>query len=105
MRFRHIFLTLGSVLTLLVLFLSDPDLGFISNLPFGAGTLTILVVLVSSVLYIGLLHLARKALFDYLDLAEFFRKAIQTPEGSGLALIAVAIAMVAIAIAILAATK
>lgn len=105
MSFRHIFLGIGSFLTILVLLLSDPDSGFVTNLPFGAGTLTILVILVSSILYIGLLHLARKALMDYVDMGEFFKNALRTPEGSGLALIGIGLMMVAISIAILAATS
>lgn len=105
MRFRHIFLTIGSVLTLLLLFLSDPDGGMVQNLPFGAGTLTVLIVLVSSILYIALLHMARKALMDYIDLEVFFKTAVRTPEGAGLAIIGVGLVMIAIAIVILAAVS
>lgn len=105
MKFRNVFLGLGSVLTILVLFMSDPDGGLVQNLPFGSGTVSLLIMLVISILYIGLLHLARKALFDYLDLEAYFKKALLTPEGSGMALISVAIAMVAIAVVILAATN
>lgn len=105
MRFRHVFLTIGSVLTVFVLLMSDPDGGFVRNLPFGSGTLSLLITLVVSILYIALLHLARKGLFDYIDLEVYFKKALQTPEGAGYALIAVAVAMLAIAVVILAATK
>ena len=105
MKFRNVFLGIGSILTILVLFLSDPDGGLVQNLPFGSGTVSLLIMLVISILYIGLLHLARKALFDYLNLEAYFKKALLTPEGSGMALIAVAIAMVAIAVVILAATN
>lgn len=105
MQFRHIFLGIGSILTIIVLLLSDPDSGFVTNLPFGAGTLTILVILVSSILYIGLLHLARKALMDYIDMREFFETALRTPEGAGLSIIGIGLMMVAISIAILAATS
>ena len=105
LRFRHAFLGLGSILTLLVLFMSDPDAGLISNLPFGAGTLSVLIILVTSILYIGVLHLARKALIDYIDLEIYFKKALLTPEGAGLALVAVSIMMGSIAMVILAATK
>lgn len=105
MRFRHIFIGIGSLLTVLILFLSDPDGGFIHNLPFGAGTLATLIILVTSILYIGLLHLARKALIDYIDLEEYFKKALQTSEGSGLALIGIGLIMISISLVILAATK
>jgi multisubunit Na+/H+ antiporter MnhB subunit len=105
MRFRYVFVGLGSLLTVLLLLMSDPDGGFVQNLPFGSSTLATIIILASSILYIGLLHFARKALFDYIDLEIFFKKALQTPEGSGYALIAVALAMVSISIVILAATK
>lgn len=105
LRFRHAFLGLGSVLTILVLLMSDPDGGFIRNLPFGAGTLSILIVLVTSILYIGLLHLGRRALMDYIDLEQYFKKAFLTPEGSGLVIIGVGLMMISIALVILAAVK
>lgn len=105
LRFRHAFLGLGSLLTVFVLLMSDPDAGLIRNLPFGAGTLSVLIILVTSILYIGVLHLARKALADYIDLEQYFKKALATPEGAGLAIIGVGLMMVSIAIAILAAVK
>lgn len=105
MRFRHVFMGLGSLLTIIVLLLSDPDGGFINNLPFGSGTLATLIILVSSILYIGLLHFSRKGLLDYIDLEVYFKKALQTPEGSGLAIIGIGLIMVAVSIVILAATK
>ena len=105
MRFRTVYLGLGSILIGIILFLSDPDSGFITSLPFGAGTLTILIVLVSSILYVAMLHLSRRALMDYVDLSRFFTKALQSPEGSGLAIIGVGLIMVSISIVILAATS
>lgn len=105
MRFRHIFLGIGGLLTVVVLLISDPDFLFIQNLPFGSGTASTLIILVTSILYIGLLHISRKGLFDYIDLEVFFKKALESSEGAGKALIAVAIAMVAIAIVIFAATS
>ena len=105
MRFRNVFLGIGSALVTTVLIMSDPDSVLVRNLPFGAGTLSFLIILVSSILYIGLLHFGRKALFDYLDLEEYFKKAKMTSEGSGSALIAVGLFSIAIAIVILASAK
>lgn len=105
MRFRNIFLGIGSLLVLFILILSDPDVKFVQNLPFGAGTLSILIILVSSILYVGVLHFSRKALLDYLDLQELFEKAMKTPEGSGLAIIGIGLIMVSVSLVILAATK
>jgi hypothetical protein len=105
MRFRNVFLMIGSILTVLVLLLSDPDGGMVMSLPFGSGTLTTLIILVMSILYVGVLHLSRRALLDYLDLQELFKKAMMTSEGSGSAIIGVGLIMISIAIVILAATK
>ncbi len=105
MRFRTIYLGLGSFLVGLALLLSDPDSRLIENIPVGASTLTILIVLVSSILYVALLHLSRRALMDYLDLSKYFAKALQTSEGSGLAIIGVGLIMISVAIVILAATS
>lgn len=105
MRFRHVFLTIGSLLTLLVLLISDPDGGFVQNLPFGSGTASTLIILVTSILYIGLLHIARKGLFDYLDLESLGRKAINDSIGASIIFLGVCVAMLAISIVILAATS
>ncbi len=105
MRFRHIFLGIGSVLVILVLLLSDPDNGMVQNLPFGAGTLSTLIILVTSILYIGVLHLGRKGLTDYVDMLKVFQKAMQTPEGAGLVFVGMGLIMVSIAIVILAAVN
>lgn len=105
MRFRHVFLGIGSFLVVNLLLLSDPDGGLVQNLPFGAGTISTLIILVTSILFVALLHVARKSLFDYLDLEVYFRKALMSPEGAGMALIGVGLAMVSIAVVILAATS
>ena len=105
MRFRNIFIGIGSLLVIILLLLSDPDGGLVQNLPFGAGTLSIIIILVISILYVGLLHFSRKALLDYLDLEELFNKAKLTPEGCGLAIIGIGLIMVSVSIVILAATK
>ncbi len=105
MRFRTVYLGLGSILVGIILLLSDPDSQLITSIPYAASTLTILIVLMSSILYVGLLHLSRRALMDYVDLSRFFTKALQSPEGSGLAIIGVGLIMVSISIVILAATS
>lgn len=105
MRFRHAFMGVGGILITLILILTDPQNNVIANLPFGSGTLATLIVLFTSILFVGVLHLSRRALMDYLDLSEYFRKALLTPEGAGMATIAVGLIMIAIAIVISAAVK
>ena len=103
-RFRHGFMTIGSFLVILLWLFTDPDDNIISHLPFGASTIATIIILLKSVLYVTLLHLARKALMDYLDLKTVMDKAMQTSEGAGRVFMGVAIAMVAIAVTIYAAT-
>ena len=100
MRFRHIYTIVGSLIVLALRLVTDPDVGIIKNLEFGASTLATLVILAKALLYVTLLHYSRKALFDYLDLEEYFIKAKQEPISSAIALVAVSIFAVAISVLI-----
>lgn len=104
MRFRDIYMVFGGILVLFIWFLTDPDLGLITSLKVGGSTIATIVILLKSVLYVGILHLSRKALLDYLDLKKIFDKAMESAEGAGHASIAVALVMVAVAIVMFAAT-
>lgn len=103
MRFRDIYLGVGSVLVLAVVFMSDPSVGLISQLPFGSSTLGLIINIIISLFYIGLLHYSRKALIDYIDMEVFFKKALESSQGAGMALIGVGLIMVSIALVIVAA--
>ena len=105
MRYRDVYLGIGSLLVIIILFLTDPDNQIVHNLPFGAGVISTLIILITGILYVGLLHVSRKGLLDYIDLKEFFEKAKLTPEGSGLAIVGIGLIMVSIALVILAAVK
>ncbi|WP_396190511.1 hypothetical protein [Flavobacterium sp.] len=105
MRFRQIFIGIGSLLVLLLVFLSDPTSGFISKLPVGSGALGLLIGIVISILYVALLHVSRKGLLDYLDLETLFSKAVESSQGAGLALVGVGLIMISISIVIHAAAK
>lgn len=104
MSFSKWYMVVGGLLCVMVLLISDPDGGLIQNLPIGGGTVAMLIILMTSILYVGMLHISRKALIDYIDLKECFSKALKTPEGAGMALIAVGLMMVSIALVISAAT-
>jgi hypothetical protein len=104
MRFRHVYMALGSILVIILGLLSDPDTGLIQNMPFGASILASLIILSKAVLYVALLHLSRKALMDYIDLEVYAKEAIKTPEGSAQLTIAVSIYTLAAALVIYAAT-
>ena len=84
-RFRHLFLIGGSALVLAALYLTDPDQGITTGM--------LLLSLVTPLLAVAFVHLARKALHDYpeADARGLFAKAGEHPVGAGLALIALAI--------------
>lgn len=104
MRFRNIYMILGTFLVTAIWLITDPASGFIQNLPYGAGLIASIVILLKSIFYVGALHLSRRALMDYLNLQELFLKAKESSNGAGLATVAVGIMMIAIAIVIHAAT-
>ena len=99
-RFRHLYMAFFSILIIIASFLADPDSGLIQELPFGAGTVAMLLVTVRAVIYITLLHVSRRALFDYIDLEVYFNEARAGNMASGLAIIGIAIAMLAISLLI-----
>jgi len=103
MRFRNIYTIVGSFLVIFLWLLTDPDSGLIQHMSFGASTVATLVVLTKSLLYVTLLHYSRRALFDYIDLSEYFESAKRDGD-SGEALIALAIFTLAIAVVIYAGT-
>ena len=98
MRFRNISLILGSLATMLLVFLSDPDLGPGMSLIFGANTLLAVKSVVILSLACLIVHLSRKTLFDYIDMSKFFDEALKTPTGAGLALIGLGLFLVAFSV-------
>lgn len=84
---------------------TDPSTNWITQLPFGANSVATLVVLLMSVLYVGLLHLSRKALFDYLDFELIAKKCMETSQGAGMLAVSLAIFTLAVAVVINAAVR
>ncbi len=83
-RFRNIFLILGSLIVLVYLYASDPNPG--------VGPLIVFIgTLATPVIAVAFAHLARKALFDYMDMGQVFRKAKETATGAGLVFLGVCI--------------
>lgn len=84
-RFRHLFMIGGGALVLGALYLTDPDRGITTGM--------LLLSLVTPLLAVGFVHLARKALHDYpeADARSLFKRAGEDPIGAGLALIALSI--------------
>lgn len=104
MRYRHTYMYAGSLFVIFIWFLSDPDVGIIQNLPLGASTVATVLILLKSFLYVTVLHMSRKALIDYIDLEEYFKKAKQSAEGAGLAIVGVGLITIGLSIAMFAAT-
>ena len=98
MKFRSIFMIVLATLIVALLLLTDPDLGLINNLSFGASTIAALVFTFRSFLVIIYLHVARKTLIDYVDLKALFDKAITSSEGAGSAIIGVGLIFLAAAL-------
>ena len=86
MRFRDLFMSVGSGIVLLALVTSDPDIGFLQALPFGGSTLAGLLIFSKSIFALAFAHYGRKALFDYPegDFQTAAKKALETSVGAGL---------------------
>lgn len=84
-RFRNLFMLLGSLAVIAALFLTDVD--------HGAGAAMVLLRLAACVLAVSFAFLSTKAMFDYkaADKQNLFSKAGEESTGAGLALVAWAI--------------
>ena len=89
-RFRHVFIGLGTAAVVAGLFYTDPE--------HGAVTVAFLQQFVTPIIALGIAHLARKALFDYpeADGRTLFQKARESSVGAGLALVALAMVLSAL---------
>ncbi len=100
-RFRTVFIILGSFLALVFLLGTSPEAGLI-KLPFGAEVIAKLPGLAAGVFGVGILYFSRKALFDYIDMGELAKKAVESPVGAGLVFVGICLTMVAIALIVMA---
>lgn len=88
MRFRHWFMGLGSFAILATLFFTDPDKGLMTGM--------LVMSLAVPVLAVAFAHLARKGLFDYLDLQRVARRAQESSVGAGLVFLGVCLVLSAL---------
>jgi hypothetical protein len=102
MRPRNAYMVYGTIVVSMLMLLADPDLNFISYLPFGAEQLVLLTIIGKSILYAILLHVTRKGFLDYdsADLGKLFETAKETPQSSAIAIVGIGIIMVAFALVI-----
>lgn len=83
MRFRHLFMGFGSVAIVAALLATDPDKGLMTGM--------LIMALVTPVLAVAFAHLARRGLFDYLDLQKVATQAQESATGAGLVFLGVCI--------------
>lgn len=90
MRFRYLFLGVGSLLVVGALLATDPDKGLSTGM--------LLLGLVTPLVAVLFAHLARKALFDYPegDMRTLLRNARQSASGSGLAFLGICVVIAAL---------
>lgn len=82
-RFRNLFTIGGTFIIIVYLYLSDPNGGDL--------TLPFIAKLATPVVAVFFAHWARKALFDYLDMGQLYKKAKETATGAGLAFLGLCI--------------
>lgn len=101
MKFRFVFMICIPILVIILNLLTDPDLGLIQNLPFGASVIAYATFSLRALLAVVFIHISRKALMDYLDLKLYTQKALTSSEGAGLVVVGVGLMCIAISIAFL----
>lgn len=79
MASRNFFNFAFSTLAFLLVLLIDPDSNYALELPFGATTVVWMVGVLKSSIGITMLHYARKAMFDYIDMGELYRVIMEAP--------------------------
>lgn len=102
LRFRRLYVVLGTFLVFFLWLITDPDVGLIQHLSFGAGLLAMLVFMSKGLLASVLLYVTRKAMFDYkeADLQNLGVEAKKDPQAAALYSISIAIQTLAFAVVI-----
>lgn len=97
--FSSKFIILGSILAV-VMILGSASPAMMSVLDFGALEVLKLMALFMTVLFIGVLHICRKALFDYVKMGDLYNEALKGNIAAAIVFGGICIAMVAIAIVV-----
>lgn len=84
-RFRNLLIVGGSLVVLIYLLLSDPNGG---NL-----TMNFIAQLATPIIAVLFAHLARKALFDYLDMGKLYERARESATGAGLVFLGICVVL------------
>lgn len=91
MRFRRFSMVFGGLISLLFVFVSDPDTPVFVTLPFGAKLILFVKIIFLLSVAALITHYIRKTLFDYVDMSVLMEKAEESPVGAGLAIIGISV--------------
>ncbi len=100
MRARTQYTLSLTAVVVFLLFLVDPDSGFIQNLPFGASAIATLVTAIRPIIVITLIHYTRKWIFDYVDIGDIYDSVMGSDNAVAKALFAIAMAIFTLGFAI-----
>lgn len=97
-RYKYSFIYL--FISLLMLVITDPDNKIITDLPYIASIIIYIKIALGLILASTFYYISKSNLFDYkeADTQVLLRKAMETSQGAGLAIIGLGIIMLAVAI-------
>jgi hypothetical protein len=88
LRFRHFLMVGGTLFVMVFMYLTDPN--------GGALTTMLAAQLATPIVAVWFAHLARKALFDYLDMAELLEKAKESSIGAAICFASICVVIFAL---------
>lgn len=88
LRLRNLILIGGTLAVMVFLYLTDPN--------GGALTTTLVAQLATPVIAVWFAHIARRALFDYIDMKALYQEAKSTPIGAALTFLSVCMVIYAL---------
>lgn len=100
-RFRNIYLYTVTLGVIALLFIADPDNDFVQKLSWGSSTVATLLMYLKAVIAVTFLHFTRKAMFDYIDLGDIYKKCMDDNSAIPAAIYAVAVGIFVLAFAVL----
>lgn len=80
-RFRYLYMVIGSIIAIISMALTDPDLAIFTDMPYLAGFAATLADLTEFFLYTAMIFLARKGFYDWMDLEEYSTAALEKDPG------------------------
>lgn len=97
-KYRTILYIVAPILIILVMVAADPDVGWIRNLGFAPSTLSWLIMMFTTLLFVGLLHIGVRGSFDYIHFEKLLRETYEKKDPIANALIFIGTALYALAV-------